>query len=318
MTPLQENEQFAARLRALKERAGLSFETLARQTGISRSSLHRYCAGGKLPADYGIAHAIGRACGASKEEFRELHRLWAIADSARSGAGTPAADGAERPGADGTPEDGEAGEPEGGGAGEQGEGPGGQDGHAGSDASGARERQHGGQAAGRELPEVTDVPVPPRPSLFRRRLRTHRVAFGVIAVAAAGLVTAAGIALFGSDDGGAKHPAKGGALSSTVSVHVFNVEKACRGSDHLPACSIGLAKNPRKKYDADNVVTHRVWHNDVLVADCVLYEGTMVADETGVTSSRWLRVRLNDAPGGHAWLSAVRTHDSPALPTCKE
>ncbi|MEV0227073.1 helix-turn-helix transcriptional regulator, partial [Streptomyces sp. NPDC050704] len=32
-------------LRALKERRGVSYEALARDTGIGRSSLHRYCSG---------------------------------------------------------------------------------------------------------------------------------------------------------------------------------------------------------------------------------------------------------------------------------
>ncbi|MFF3378616.1 helix-turn-helix domain-containing protein [Streptomyces sp. NPDC002680] len=84
-----EFDEFAACLRALKERAGLSYEALAGKTGISGSSLHRYCSGSYVPLDYGSAHRFATACGASPEELRRLHRLWALADAARDpGRGT--------------------------------------------------------------------------------------------------------------------------------------------------------------------------------------------------------------------------------------
>ncbi|GAA3797856.1 helix-turn-helix domain-containing protein [Streptomyces phyllanthi] len=76
-------ERFAAWLRMLRERAGHSYEALARKTGISRSSLHRYCAGTSVPPDYGVAHRIATVCGATSAELRELHRLWALADAER-------------------------------------------------------------------------------------------------------------------------------------------------------------------------------------------------------------------------------------------
>ncbi|MFI6009569.1 helix-turn-helix domain-containing protein [Streptomyces sp. NPDC051243] len=86
-----EFDEFAACLRALKERTGLSYEALARRTGISGSSLHRYCSGSYVPPDYGPAHRFATACGASPEELRRLHRLWALADAAReSDRGTEA------------------------------------------------------------------------------------------------------------------------------------------------------------------------------------------------------------------------------------
>ncbi|MEY9992911.1 peptidoglycan hydrolase-like protein with peptidoglycan-binding domain/transcriptional regulator with XRE-family HTH domain [Streptomyces sp. V4I8] len=78
-----EFEEFAACLRALRERAGLSYGALARKTHISSSSLHRYCSGSYVPQDYGSAHRFATACGASPEELRRLHRLWALADAAR-------------------------------------------------------------------------------------------------------------------------------------------------------------------------------------------------------------------------------------------
>jgi transcriptional regulator with XRE-family HTH domain len=89
MTQTAESDEFAACLRALKERAKLSYETLAQKTGISSSSLHRYCSGSYVPQDYGPAHRFAAACGASPEELRRLHRLWALADASRGSVQSP-------------------------------------------------------------------------------------------------------------------------------------------------------------------------------------------------------------------------------------
>ncbi|MEH0417985.1 helix-turn-helix domain-containing protein [Streptomyces sp. B21-083] len=83
MIQYEDAERFASQLRMLRERAGDSYEALAQKTGISRSSLHRYCAGSSVPQDYGAAHRIAMACGATPAELRELHRLWALADVER-------------------------------------------------------------------------------------------------------------------------------------------------------------------------------------------------------------------------------------------
>jgi transcriptional regulator with XRE-family HTH domain len=84
VTQAEDAERFAAQIRALKDRAGVSYEELAKRTKVSSSSLHRYCSGAKVPASYGAVHAIGKACGADSDELRTLHRLWALADSPRS------------------------------------------------------------------------------------------------------------------------------------------------------------------------------------------------------------------------------------------
>ncbi|MER5434895.1 helix-turn-helix domain-containing protein [Streptomyces sp. NPDC002588] len=83
-------DRFSACLRALRERAGLSYKDLSTKTGISRSSLHRYCSGA-VPQDYGVAHRIATVCGASPAELRELHQLWALADTERTTAAPPEA-----------------------------------------------------------------------------------------------------------------------------------------------------------------------------------------------------------------------------------
>ncbi|MEO3807476.1 helix-turn-helix transcriptional regulator [Sphaerisporangium sp. B11E5] len=245
-----ETERFAARMRSLKNRADVSFEELAKRTGVSSSSLHRYCSGAKVPSGYGVVHAFGRACGASGDELRELHRLWAVADAGRdSSAGTGQEEARE-------------------------------------EAAGARWRPR--------VPVVVTV---------------------LLATAA---VTAVTLWWTGREPQAPR--VMGGVVPTATSatVRVFNVEGDCgTRAERVPACSMGLARDPRLDYDAGNVVAHRVWHDDRLRADCVLYDGERVADETGVGTTRWFRVRVGDAPGGVAWLPAVRTKDQPALPACE-
>ncbi|KNE81236.1 MULTISPECIES: helix-turn-helix domain-containing protein [Streptomyces] len=83
MTACGETDRFAAFLRSLKDRSGMSYEALARKSGMSGSSLHRYCRGASVPQDYGSLHRLAVACGAAPDELRTLHRLWALADAAR-------------------------------------------------------------------------------------------------------------------------------------------------------------------------------------------------------------------------------------------
>ncbi|GII82988.1 hypothetical protein Ssi03_09780 [Sphaerisporangium siamense] len=309
MTRSREAEQFAARLRMLKDRADLSFEELARRTGISRSSLHRYCSGAKLPPGYGTAHTIAKACGASGEELRELHKAWALADAARS---------ASSPGEREIPEDGD--EPR---AEETGQAPPPDDGRTadevpdeGADAGTAPVEDYADGRTGQDTgaaPEPVATAPPPR---VRRR-----VLLPVLIAVASAAVTATAFTVL--RDSGTRPPAGptilGGWTSSpkAVPIRVYNAEAGCRDrEDHVPACSLGLARDPRRKYEAANVVGRRVWHDDVVYADCLLYDGTRVIDEFGVATTRWFRVRLDGAPGGVAWLPAVRTMDGPALPTC--
>ncbi|MDT0345491.1 helix-turn-helix domain-containing protein [Streptomyces litchfieldiae] len=91
MTGKAAGEQFAGRLRELKERSGQSFGSLAKQLHVSTSTLHRYCSGAVVPADYAPVERLARLCGASAEELVELHRLWIRADALRAAAaGRPA------------------------------------------------------------------------------------------------------------------------------------------------------------------------------------------------------------------------------------
>ncbi|MFD5947006.1 helix-turn-helix domain-containing protein [Streptomyces collinus] len=86
MSACPETERFAALLRSLKSRSGLSYEALARKSGLAGSTLHRYCRGTSVPQDYGSVHRLATVCGAAPDELRTLHRLWALADAARAAA----------------------------------------------------------------------------------------------------------------------------------------------------------------------------------------------------------------------------------------
>ncbi|MEU9414234.1 helix-turn-helix transcriptional regulator [Streptomyces sp. NPDC048272] len=78
-----EAENFARLMRELKERAGLSYGVLGRRLHTSTSTLHRYCKGEAVPAEFAVVGRFARACGAGHEEAVELHRAWLLADARR-------------------------------------------------------------------------------------------------------------------------------------------------------------------------------------------------------------------------------------------
>lgn len=71
----------ADQLRSLKERTGRSYQALASRTGVSRSTLHRYCSGMGVPVDFEAVSRLARVCGADRDELLELHRRWALASA---------------------------------------------------------------------------------------------------------------------------------------------------------------------------------------------------------------------------------------------
>ncbi|MEU6017907.1 helix-turn-helix domain-containing protein [Streptomyces sp. NPDC047515] len=75
--------EFAALLRELKDRSGLSYGALAKRLHMSTSTLHRYCNGTALPTEYAPAERLARVCRATPQELVELHRHWILADAAR-------------------------------------------------------------------------------------------------------------------------------------------------------------------------------------------------------------------------------------------
>lgn len=60
----------------LKTSSGRSYEALARRTGMSRSTVHRYCTGAVVPEVFGPIESIGRACRADQRRLDELYRAW--------------------------------------------------------------------------------------------------------------------------------------------------------------------------------------------------------------------------------------------------
>ncbi|GCD44785.1 transcriptional regulator [Streptomyces paromomycinus] len=83
MSTASGTDGFAALLRTLKTRSGLSYGALAKRLHMSTSTLHRYCNGDAVPTDYAPVERLARVCGARPEELVELHRRWILADAAR-------------------------------------------------------------------------------------------------------------------------------------------------------------------------------------------------------------------------------------------
>ncbi|MFH9423268.1 helix-turn-helix domain-containing protein [Streptomyces sp. NPDC017529] len=83
MSTASGTDDFAALLRTLKTRSGLSYGALAKRLHMSTSTLHRYCNGDAVPTDYAPVERLARVCGAKPEELVELHRQWILADAAR-------------------------------------------------------------------------------------------------------------------------------------------------------------------------------------------------------------------------------------------
>ncbi|MFI0487021.1 LamG-like jellyroll fold domain-containing protein [Actinomadura sp. 9N215] len=76
----------AALLQELKDRTPFSYSALAKRLGVSPSTLHRYCRGTTVPADYAPIEQFARLCKATPAELTELHRRWARADAHRTSA----------------------------------------------------------------------------------------------------------------------------------------------------------------------------------------------------------------------------------------
>ncbi|MFD7129242.1 helix-turn-helix domain-containing protein [Streptomyces anulatus] len=73
----------AERLSALREGSGRTYASLARRIGVSGSTLHRYCTGRTVPAEFAPVERLARLCGAPAGEREALHRLWILADRER-------------------------------------------------------------------------------------------------------------------------------------------------------------------------------------------------------------------------------------------
>ncbi|MFD6890808.1 helix-turn-helix domain-containing protein [Streptomyces sp. NPDC059957] len=101
-----EAQAFARSMRELKERSGRSYGVLARGLHTSTSTLHRYCSGEALPAEFAVVDRFARACGATPAEAVELHRAWLLADARRRAVAVeaPSLDEGERADPEAEPE----------------------------------------------------------------------------------------------------------------------------------------------------------------------------------------------------------------------
>ncbi|WP_447002460.1 helix-turn-helix domain-containing protein [Saccharothrix isguenensis] len=84
-----QGEELARELGALKNGSRLTFEALAARTGVSRSSLHRYCTGAAVPTEFAVVERIAKVCGADRERLLALHAIWVRATEEPSRATDP-------------------------------------------------------------------------------------------------------------------------------------------------------------------------------------------------------------------------------------
>ncbi|GAB2969545.1 hypothetical protein GCM10023080_036020 [Streptomyces pseudoechinosporeus] len=153
---------------------------------------------------------------------------------------------------------------------------------------------------------VRSAETPRRRTAIGARLRT-----GWAVAAAAVLVCAVALGawwLVRPTDG---TPADRGPFDASVTV--FNAEAPCRPLRTLE-CALRLAKDPYAEYAAPGNTVGRVWHGDRLAAACVVTRGTLVTDESGISSTRWYLVRNRE--GAEGWLPGVRTRNTTELRTC--
>jgi hypothetical protein len=100
-----------------------------------------------------------------------------------------------------------------------------------------------------------------------------------------------------------------------VTVRVYNAEVQCQEL-RTTECALRLAKNPHKLYAASGNRAAMVWHGERLTARCVISDGVMLRDESGITSARWYLVRTED--GVEGWLPGVRTRNAAEIPDCAD
>lgn len=101
--------------------------------------------------------------------------------------------------------------------------------------------------------------------------------------------------------------------STKVELTVYNAEAACQPLRTME-CALGLAHNPYAAYHSPGNAAGKVWHGDHLSASCVVVDGTLVQDESGVSSRRWYLVTT--AGGDRAWLPGVRTRNTTDIRAC--
>ncbi|MCO6010087.1 hypothetical protein NE236_34485 [Actinoallomurus purpureus] len=142
----------------------------------------------------------------------------------------------------------------------------------------------------------------------RRWSRWQPVAAAIAAAVLAGGSFAAGTK-FGRHTERSVRPVTAGALPADLTV--YNAERPCQ-SLHTIECGISIRDISRVK---GSITVARVWHGDVVHADCVTADADPVTDEAGVSSTRWYHVTLPHS-GVTGWLPGVRTRNTVEIPLC--
>ncbi|MEU6736194.1 hypothetical protein ABZ929_23910 [Streptomyces physcomitrii] len=158
---------------------------------------------------------------------------------------------------------------------------------------------------GRTVPPRRFVPY----ARASRRAGRRRAALSLTAALAVLLIGVGGWLLLtpGVPDG--QHPA--GHAAPTLTVH--NAETACRDHRTLE-CALRLARTPYGRYAAPDNAAGHVWGRDRLSARCVVTDGTLVRDESGMTSTRWYLATTREGTTG--WLPGVRTRNTTEVRLC--
>ena len=154
------------------------------------------------------------------------------------------------------------------------------------------------------------IQTPPATAPIRQPGRPRRALSA--AVSAAAIVAAVALIAVGAwwlERSGQSRPA---VPAPAATLTVYNAEAPCRPL-HTMECALHLARDPHAQYSADNSAA-KVWHGDRLAAFCVIANGTLVQDESGITSTRWYLVSTPD--GTRGWLPGVRTRNTTDIRTC--
>ncbi len=177
-------------------------------------------------------------------------------------------------------------------------------------------------AALRERLRAADEEIVPPPGLWER-IQTPPATAPVrppggrrtwyAAVSAAAIVAAVALIAVGAwwlERSGQSAPA---VPAPTATLTVYNVETPCQPLRTME-CALRLARDPYQPYAAAGNSAGKVWHGDRLAAICVVIDGTVVQDESGITSARWYLVSTSD--GTRGWLPGVRTRNTTDIRTC--
>jgi hypothetical protein len=177
------------------------------------------------------------------------------------------------------------------------------------------DEQVAAEVRGRIAAAEQSIPVPPdlmdRVTEPRRRLRPA-LRWSTTVVAAAAVIGIAGgaavAAVLMRDRGVTAGPAAG---STGMTLTVYNAEQPCQA---LRTIECGLSVSSDPYHPSAEKVVGRVWHGDQVTAVCAVAAGKKVLDETGVSSTRWYKIRT--AGGVVGYLPGVRTRNTEEVRLC--